>query len=56
MCILNSNNEKASINTDRFSQNIMGFTSGKDVITGTMSSLARPIDIAPKTLLIMELN
>jgi hypothetical protein len=26
------------------------------VITGTMSSLARPLDIAPKTLLIMELN
>lgn len=56
MCVLNSNNEKASVNTDRFSQNIMGFTSGKDVITGNLSSLARPIDIAPKTLLIMELN
>jgi hypothetical protein len=26
------------------------------VITGTVSTLARPLDIAPKTLLIMELN
>jgi glycosidase len=56
MCVLNTNSEKSSVNTDRFSQNIKGFTSGRDVITGTMSSLARPLDIAPKTLLIMELN
>lgn len=56
MCVLNSNNEKASVSMDRFSQNIKGFTSGKEVITGTVSSLARPLEVAPKSLLIMELN
>lgn len=56
MVIINNNPEKQIIKTNRFSENIQNFKSGKDVLTDTSFDLNNDIEIEGKSALILELK
>jgi glycosidase len=57
MVILNnSDTQERTVNGDRYSESIEGFTTGYEVITGTAIDDIRSFKIAPKTAMIIELK
>ena len=56
MVIINNSNEKQTLKTKRFSENIKNYTAGKDVITDSSFDLKNDITIDGKTALILELK
>jgi glycosidase len=56
MVIINNSNEKQTLKTNRFAENIGNFKSGSDVISGTSYDLNAEITIEAKSSLILELN
>ncbi len=55
MCIMNTTDETAELQTDRFKERTEGFGAGKDVQTGEEHALQN-LKIAPKTMLVLELK
>lgn len=56
MVIYNSNDKDATLDTDRFTERMTGFTGAKDVISGTQLPSVASIGIAPKSTLVLELT
>jgi neopullulanase len=56
MVIVNSNNTAQSINTERFSERIAGFTKAKNVITDDNLNDIKTINVPPKTAWVLELT
>lgn len=56
MVVINNNPEKQVIKTNRFSQNIKNFKTGKEVISKQNIDISNEISIEPKSALILELN
>ena len=56
MVIINNSDEKQTLKTKRFAENIGHFTSGSDAISGTSYDLSTEITIEAKSSLILELN
>ncbi|MFT3822643.1 MAG: alpha-amylase family glycosyl hydrolase [Chitinophagaceae bacterium] len=55
MCIMNTNDKAAETEADRFTERTSGFTSMKNVVTGTVTSLKGKITIPAKSVLVAEL-
>ena len=57
MCVMNTNENKASINLSRFAERVKDFTSAMDVTTGTVFNLEKnSLTVSGKQLLVMELR
>ncbi|MDX1286081.1 MAG: cyclomaltodextrinase C-terminal domain-containing protein, partial [Draconibacterium sp.] len=56
MVILNKNEEAKTIKTDRFSEVINGFTSGKEIISGKTISDISEVVVPAKSAIIVELK
>lgn len=56
MVIMNNSNDKKTVATDRFKENIKNFTSGKEVITEQTFDITKEVTLEPKSVLILELN
>jgi len=56
MVLINNSIEKQNIKTNRFSQNIKNFKTGKEILTNQNIDLSNEISIEPKSALILELN
>ena len=56
MVVINNNLENQKIKTNRFQENILNFTSGKDVLSDKNINLNGEIEIEGKSVLILELN
>ena len=56
MVIMNNSNDKKTIATDRFKENIKNFTSGKEVITEQTFDITKEVTLEPKSVLILELR
>jgi glycosidase len=56
MVIINNSNEKQTIKTNRFAENIGQFKSGTDILSKTTFDLSSEITIEAKSSLILELN
>lgn len=56
MVILNNNNEKQTLKTNRFAENIKNFKSGKEVLTNVSFDLKNDIFIDANSVLILELK
>ena len=56
MVIMNNSNDKKTVATDRFKENIKNFTSGKEVITEQTFDITKEVTLEPKSVLILELR
>jgi len=56
MVLINNNPEKQVVKTNRFSQNIKNFKTGKEVISNQNIDITNEISIEPKSALIVVLN
>lgn len=56
MVVLNNSNEKQTIQTNRFLENIKNYKSGKDILTTRSIDLKNTISIDANSALILELN
>ncbi len=56
MVLINNSPEKQTVKTNRFSQNIKNFKTGKEILTNQNIDLSNEISIEPKSALILELN
>ena len=56
MVLINNSPEKQTLKTNRFSQNIKNFKTGKEILTNQNIDLSNEISIEPKSALILELN
>ncbi|WP_413999507.1 glycoside hydrolase family 13 protein [Flavobacterium sp. W1B] len=56
MVIINNNNEKQTLKTDRFKENIGDFKTAKEVMTDATFNLTNEISIEGKSALVLELN
>ena len=56
MVIINNSNDKKTVATDRFKENIKNFTSGREVITAQTFDLTKEVMLEPKSVLILELK
>ena len=56
MCVMNQNNNSATINLSRFSEGIKDFTKASDVATGSVFNLEPTLTLGGKYLLVMELK
>ncbi|WP_298393864.1 glycoside hydrolase family 13 protein [Flavobacterium sp.] len=56
MVVMNNTNEKQTIKTSRFQENIKNFKSGKDVISEKSFDLKNDIELEGKSVLILELK
>ncbi|MCF6141759.1 glycoside hydrolase family 13 protein [Flavobacterium sp. K77] len=56
MVIMNNSNDKKTVATDRFKENIKNFTSGKEVISEQTFDISKEVTLEPKSVLILELN
>ena len=56
MVLLNNSDEKQEVNVSRFKENILNYTTGKDVITGQTINIKNNISIEAKSALILELK
>ena len=56
MVIMNNADEKRTISTKRFAENIQNYTSGKEVMTNQQINLSNEISIDAKSVLILELK
>jgi len=56
MCVMNQNNNPATIDLSRFSERIKNFTKAFDVATGVTFNLEPTLTLGGKYLLVMELK
>jgi len=56
MVLINNSPEKQTVKTNRFSQNIKNFKTGKEIFTNQNIDLSTEISIEPKSALILELQ
>ena len=56
MVIINNSNDKKTVATDRFKENIKNFTSGREVITAQTFDITKEVTLEPKSVLILELR
>lgn len=56
MVLINNSPEKQTVKTNRFSQNIKNFKTGKEILTNQNIDLSNEISIEPKSALILELK
>jgi neopullulanase len=56
MCVMNSNNNAATIKMDRFEEKVKGFTKAHDVATGVTFNLEPTLSLGPNYVLVMELK
>jgi len=56
MVLINNSTEKQTVKTNRFSQNIKNFKTGKEVLTNQNIDITNEISIEPKSALILELQ
>ena len=56
MCVMNQNNDPATINLSRFSERIKNFTKAHDVATGVTFNLEPTLTLGGKYVLVMELK
>jgi neopullulanase len=56
MILINNNLESKKIKTNRFQENILDFTSGKDVLSNKTLNLKNEVEIEAKSVLILELK
>jgi glycosidase len=56
MVVINNTNEKQTVKTKRFAENIKDFTSGNDILSNTNHDLKNEISIEGKSVLILELK
>ena len=56
MVILNTNTENKTLNTGRFAESLQGFTSGKEVMSGSLINDLKNIVVPAKTSMILELK
>jgi len=56
MCVMNTNDQPATIDLSRFKERINGFTKATDVSTSTTFSLEPTLTLGGKYLLVMELK
>lgn len=56
MVIINNSNQKQTFKTDRFQENILNYTTGKDVISDKTLDLKKEITIDAKSSMILELK
>lgn len=56
MCVMNTNNNAATIKMDRFEERAKGFTKAYDVATGVTFNLEPTLTLGPNYLLVMELK
>jgi neopullulanase len=56
MCVMNTNNNEATIDLSRFEERLNGYTKALDVATGTAFNLEKKLTLGGKYLLVMELK
>lgn len=56
MVIMNNSNDKKTVATDRFKENIKDFKSGKEVISEQTFDITKEVTLEPKSVLILELK
>ena len=56
MCVMNTNNDAATIDLSRFSECIKNFTKAFDVATGVTFNLEPTLTLGGKYVLVMELK
>ena len=56
MVIANNNESKKDLNLSRFKEILTTKTQAKDIVSNQISELGQTIQIAPKTVLILELK
>ena len=56
MVIINNSNDKKTVATDRFKENIKNFKSVKEVITAQTFDITKEVTLEPKSVLILELK
>lgn len=56
MVVVNNSSESRTFGTARFAENLNGFTTGNDVITGKNVSITGDITMEPKSVLLLELK
>lgn len=56
MVIMNNSNDKKTVATDRFKENIKNFTSGKEVISEQIFDITKEVTLEPKSVFILELK
>jgi glycosidase len=56
MCVMNTNDQSATIDLSRFSERMSGYTKALDVATGTIFNLEPSLTLGGKYLLVMELK
>ena len=56
MVVLNKNDKSMSLSLERFAEMFDGEKQGTDVITGKVHTLGKSIDVAPKSVTILELK
>ena len=56
MVILNLNSEDKTLNTARFAESLKGFTSAKEVMSGSLVNDLNNIVVPAKTSMILELK
>jgi glycosidase len=56
MVVLNNSREMQSVSLDRFAEGLKEHTSGTEVISESKIDLTQPLQIAPKTAMVIELD
>ncbi|WP_306349978.1 glycoside hydrolase family 13 protein [Flavobacterium sp. '19STA2R22 D10 B1'] len=56
MILINNSVENQEVKTQRFSENLQTYQSGKEVLTGARIELKGQVSMEPKSVLILELN
>ena len=56
MVVINNSNEKQTIPTERFAENLKKYAFGTDILTQKSWDIGLPITIEPKAGLILELK
>ena len=56
MCVMNTNEQAATVDLSRFAERMNGYTKALDVATGTTFNLEPKLTLGGKYLLIMELK
>ncbi len=56
MCVMNTNEQSATVDLSRFAERMNGYTKALDVTTGTTFNLEPKVTLGGKYLLIMELK
>lgn len=56
MCVMNTNTTAKALDLKRFQERLSGFASGKDIPTGQLYQLDKPISIRPVSMLVLAIQ